>query len=61
MSVGGRAQARRRMLRRVGLIAVILALVALLLLSSGHWVLGVIFAGAAAAAGWLFLQLRAVR
>jgi hypothetical protein len=49
------------MLRRVGLIAVVLALAALLLLISGHWVLGVIFVAAAAAAIWVFLQARTVR
>jgi hypothetical protein len=49
------------MLRRAGLIAGVLVLVALLLLLSGHWVLGVIFAVAAAAAIWVFLQARTVR
>jgi uncharacterized membrane protein YccC len=61
MSVGGRPQTRQRMLRRAGLIVAVLVLVALLLLLSGHWVLGVI-AGAAAVVGiWLFLQVRTVR
>jgi hypothetical protein len=61
MSAGGRAGARRRMLRRAGLIAGVLALVALLFLISGHWVLGVIFGALAVAAIWVFLQARAVR
>jgi hypothetical protein len=61
MSAGGRAGARRRMLRRAGLLAGILALVALLFLISGHWVLGVIFGIAAAVAIWVFLQARSVR
>jgi len=61
MSDGGRGQARQRMLRRMGLIAGGLVLLALLLLISGHWVLGVIFAVAAAAAVWVFLQARTVR
>ena len=61
MSVGGRAGARQRMLRRVGLLAGVLALVALLFLISGHWVLGVLFGIAAAVAIWVFLQARSVR
>ena len=61
MSVGGRAGARQRMLRRAGLLAGVLALVALLFLISGHWVLGVIFGVAAAVAIWIFLQARSVR
>lgn len=60
MSVGGRAGARQRMLRRAGLVAGVLVLAALLLLISGHWVLGVIFAAAAVAAIWVFLQARTV-
>jgi uncharacterized membrane protein YccC len=61
MSVGGRAGARQRMLRRAGLLAGVLALVALLFLISGHWVLGIIFGVAAAVAIWVFLQARSVR
>ena len=61
MSVGGRAQARQRMLRRAGLVAGVLALLALLFLASGHWVLGLIFGVAAAAGIWVFLQARSVR
>jgi len=61
MTVGGRGRARDRILRRAALIAAVLALLALLLLVSGHWVLGVIFAVAAAAAIWVFLQARTVR
>ena len=61
MSVGGRARTRERFLRRGALIAGALALVALLFLISGHWVLGVIFAAAAAVATWVFLQARTVR
>jgi hypothetical protein len=61
MSVGGRGQARQRMLRRAGLVAAVLLLVALLLLVSGHWVLGVIVGIAAAAATWVWRQLRTVR
>jgi hypothetical protein len=39
----------------------VLVLLALVFLASGHWVLGVIFAAAAAAAIWVFLQARTVR
>jgi hypothetical protein len=48
-------------LRRAGLIAGILVLLALVFLVSGHWILGVIFAVAAAVAVWAFLQARTVR
>jgi len=61
MSVDGRGQARRKMLRRVGIVAAALVLLALIFLSGGHWVLGIIFGVAAVAAIWLFLQLRTVR
>jgi hypothetical protein len=59
--MSGRAQSRQRLLRRAGLIAAALAIVALLLLISGHWILGLIFAVAAAAAIWVVLQARTVR
>lgn len=61
MSIDSRGQARQRMLRRAGLIAAVLVLVALLLLISGHWILGVIFGVAAVAAVWVYLQVRTVR
>jgi uncharacterized membrane protein YccC len=61
MSVGGRTQTRQRMLRRAGVIVAVLALVAVLFLLSGHWVLGVIFGIAAAVGIWVFLQVRTVR
>jgi hypothetical protein len=48
------------MLRRAGLIAGVLVLLALILLASGHLVLGVIFGAAAAVAIWVFLQARTV-
>jgi hypothetical protein len=54
-------QARQRVLRRAGLVAGVLALLALLFLASGHWVLGAIFGIAAAAGVWIFLQARSVR
>jgi hypothetical protein len=61
MSIGGRAEARRRMLQRAGLAGAIFAVIALVLLASGHWILGLLFALAAAAAIWAFLQLRTLR
>ena len=61
MSIGGRAQMRGRILRRAGLIGGVLLLVALLFLITGHWLLGLIFAGVAAAAIWVFVQARSVR
>ena len=61
MSLDGRARTRQSMLRRAGLIAGVLVLLALLFLVTGHWVLGVIFAVPAAVAVWVFLQARTVR
>jgi hypothetical protein len=61
MSVGGRGQARQRLLRRAGLIAAVLVLLALVLLAGGHLVLGIIVGAAAAVAVWVFVQARAVR
>jgi hypothetical protein len=61
MSMSGRGQARQRTLRRAGLIAGALVLLALLFLISGHWILGIIFGIAAVAGVWVFLQLRSVR
>ena len=61
MSFGGRARARGQILRRAGLIAGALVVLALLFLISGHWVLGIIVGVVAAAAVWMFLQARTVR
>ncbi len=61
MSNGGRADTRQRMLRRAGLVAGVLALLAVLLFISGHWILGIVFGAAAAVAIWVFLQARTVR
>lgn len=61
MSLGGRAGARDRILRRAALVAGALLLLALLLLLSGHWVLAVVFGAVGVAALWLFLQARTVR
>lgn len=61
MSAGGRGRTRNRLLSRMGLVAAVAAILALLFLLSGHWILGVIFAVAAVVAVWLLLQLRSVR
>jgi hypothetical protein len=61
MSAGGRASTRERVLKRTAMIGGVLVLLALLLLLSGHWILGVIFGAAGAAAVWVFLQARTVR
>jgi hypothetical protein len=61
MSVGGRGQTRQRFVRRVGLIAAVLVVLALLLLLTGHWFIGIVVGAAAVAAVWLFRQLRTVR
>jgi hypothetical protein len=61
MSVGGRAETRARMLRRATLVAAGLVTLALLLLLTGHWIIGVLVAIPAAVATWVFLQARTVR
>ena len=61
MSAGGRAQVRGRLLRRAALAAGVLLLLTLVFLSSGHWLLGIIFGAAAFVAVWVFLQARSVR
>ena len=61
MSMGGRATARQRMLQRAGLIAGVLVLIALLLIVTGHWILGIVFGAAAVLAVALFRALRTVR
>jgi Flp pilus assembly protein TadB len=61
MSMSGRGQERQRLLRRAGLVALVLVLLALVLLLSGHWILGIIFGAAAVAAVWVYLQARTVR
>jgi hypothetical protein len=49
------------MLRRVGLVAAALALLALLFAAGGHWIVAIVLAVAGAAAVWLFMQMRSVR
>lgn len=59
--MSARGQTRGRLLRRMGWIAAGVALLALLFLISGHWILGLVFGAVAVVAIWLFLQLRTVR
>ena len=59
--MSARGQIRGRLLRRMGLVAAAVGILALLFLISGHWILGIVFAVGAAVALWLFLQLRTVR
>jgi hypothetical protein len=56
-----RADARGRLVRRAGLIAAVLAIIALLFLATGHWIIGVVLGIAAAVAVWVFFQVRTVR
>jgi hypothetical protein len=43
------------------IVAAVLAVLALLFLASGHWIIGLVLAVATAVAIWLVLQLRTVR
>jgi len=61
MSVGGRAQLRSRNLRRAAIVAGLLVLLALLLLASGHWIVGIVFGVLAAVAVFAVVQMRTVR
>ena len=45
----------------MGWISAGVAVLAVLFLISGHWILGIVFGAAAVLAIWLFLQLRSVR
>ena len=59
--MSARGQARHALLRRMGWVAAAVAVLALLFLLSGHWLLGLVFGLVAVAAIWLYLQLRTVR
>jgi len=61
MSTGGRVSTRERFVRRAALIAVALAVVAVLFLLTGHWIIGLIVAAGAGIAAWVFFQVRTVR
>jgi hypothetical protein len=56
-----RGRARQGLQRRAGIVTAILVVLALILLLSGHWILGIIFGVVAAAAVSAFVQLRTVR
>ena len=61
MTVGGRAQARAQLLRRVGLIAAALVVLTLVLLLTSHWILGIIAGALSVGAVWGYFQARSVR
>lgn len=61
MASGGRAGTRAQYLRRAAIVGAILVLLALIFLVSGHLILGIVFAVAAAASIWVFSQARRVR
>ena len=56
-----RGRARQSLQRRAGIVTAILIVLALILLLSGHWILGIIFGVAATAAVAALKQLRTVR
>ena len=61
MSDGGRYGLRKRYLWRVAIIAAVLALLALLFLASGHFILGALFFAGAVVMVLAFMQMRSVR
>jgi uncharacterized membrane protein len=56
-----RARARQSLQRRAGIVTAIVVVLAVILLLSGHWILGIIFGVVALAAVAAFRQLRTVR
>ncbi|HEU5371888.1 MAG TPA: hypothetical protein VFU51_05810 [Gaiellaceae bacterium] len=56
-----RARARQSLQRRAGIATAVVVLLALILLLSGHWILGIILGVVAVAAVAAFRQLRTVR
>jgi len=61
MSMSPRARARQSLQRRAGIATAVVVLLALILLLSGHWILGIILGVVAVAAVAAFRQLRTVR
>jgi len=61
VSLSPRARARQSLQRRAGIVTAVVVVLALILLLSGHWILGILFGVAAAVAVAAFLQLRNVR
>jgi hypothetical protein len=56
-----RGRARQSLQRRAGIVTAVVVVLAIILLLSGHWILGIVFGVAAVAAVAAFLQLRTVR
>jgi hypothetical protein len=56
-----RGRARQNLLRRAGIVTAVLVVLALILLLSGHWIVGIVFGVAAVAAVAALMQLRTVR
>jgi hypothetical protein len=61
MSMSPRGRARQQLLRRARWITAAVVVLALILLFSGHWILGLVVGAAAVVAVLAFLQLRTVR
>jgi len=61
VSMSPRARARQSLQRRAGIATAVVVLIALILLLSGHWILGIILGVVAVAAVAAFRQLRTVR
>lgn len=61
MSMSPRGRARQSLQRRAGIATAVIVLLALILLLSGHWILGIILGVVAVAAVAAFRQLRTVR
>jgi hypothetical protein len=56
-----RGRARQSLQRRAGIVTAIVVVLALILLVSGHWIIGIIFGVIAVVAVAAFRQLRTVR
>jgi hypothetical protein len=61
VSMSPRGRARQNLQRRAGIVTAVVVVLALILLLSHHWILGIVFGVAAVAAVAAFLQLRTVR
>ena len=61
MSMSPRARARQNLQRRAGIVTGVVVLLAIILLLTSHWILGIIFGVIAIGAVAAFRQLRTVR
>jgi uncharacterized membrane protein len=61
VSMSPRGRARQSLQRRAGIVTAIVVVLALILLVSGHWIIGIIFGVIAVVAVAAFRQLRTVR